>query len=175
MKTEDAISLLQNPEFPQAAGEWADFGCGSGFFTQALAQMLAPGSVIHAVDKDMGAFRVAQLPAHVSVTKREADIATQILPFSGLTGILLANFLHFIRDKVSLVAQMIQYLGKDGIFLVIEYDTDIASRWVPYPLPFGQLKDLFEPAGFRTISRTHTIPSVYQPSGIYGAWIGNKK
>jgi len=36
---------------------WCDLGCGSGTFTIALAQSLASGSTIHAVDLDQEALK----------------------------------------------------------------------------------------------------------------------
>jgi trans-aconitate methyltransferase len=61
MELQAAIDLIQNTfittETPQI---WADLGCGDGTFTTALASLLAPDSVIHAVDKNRRALR--QLP-----------------------------------------------------------------------------------------------------------------
>jgi hypothetical protein len=34
------------------AQTWCDLGCGTGTFTLALATLLSPGSVIHAIDKN---------------------------------------------------------------------------------------------------------------------------
>src|SRR5207247_6318326 len=40
---------------PREDGTWADLGAGEGAFTLALADLLPPGSTIHAVDRDAGA------------------------------------------------------------------------------------------------------------------------
>jgi len=53
MKISEAIALIHNPTLEQnRAQSWCDLGCGTGTFTMALAQSLAPGSTIHAVDLD---------------------------------------------------------------------------------------------------------------------------
>jgi predicted RNA methylase len=53
MKISEATALIRTPLIewvrPQ---DWCDLGCGTGTFTTALAELLAPGSTIHAVDLD---------------------------------------------------------------------------------------------------------------------------
>jgi len=72
---------------------WADLGCGTGTFTLAFADLLAPGSVIHAMDSDASALRKIP-PAHksVSITTHRGDfLKPQIWRFADLDGILMAN------------------------------------------------------------------------------------
>jgi ubiquinone/menaquinone biosynthesis C-methylase UbiE len=53
VKISEAIALIHTPLIEWARPQsWCDLGCGSGTFTTALAQLLAPGSMIHAVDLD---------------------------------------------------------------------------------------------------------------------------
>jgi hypothetical protein len=35
---------------------------------------------------------------------------------------------------------MKNYLGPDGQWIIVEYDTDKANTWVPFPLSFANLK-----------------------------------
>lgn len=52
MTYHDAITLIDNPWLHNGTTptHWADLGCGSGVFTLALADLLAPGSTIEAID-----------------------------------------------------------------------------------------------------------------------------
>lgn len=53
MKITDATALIRTPLIEWARPQsWCDLGSGSGTFTMALAQLLAPSSAIYAVDLD---------------------------------------------------------------------------------------------------------------------------
>jgi trans-aconitate methyltransferase len=56
VKIDQASTLIHTPDIewtrPQS---WCDLGCGGGTFTVALAQSLAPGSTIQAIDLDQSA------------------------------------------------------------------------------------------------------------------------
>ena len=51
MQLSEAIQLIQHPVTKEKSA-YADLGCGNGLFTKALAQLVAPQSVIYAVDKN---------------------------------------------------------------------------------------------------------------------------
>jgi hypothetical protein len=58
MRLRDAIEMLADSAV-EALGvtTWVDLGCGEGTFTLALADVLATGSTIHAMDRDASALR----------------------------------------------------------------------------------------------------------------------
>src|SRR5689334_15358015 len=83
---------------------WADLGCGDGVFTRALATRLAPGSTIHAIDRDRSALK--QLPPEyqgVTVVPHAGDFTTAPLPFPQLDGVLMANSLHYVQRPAAFV------------------------------------------------------------------------
>src|SRR4029453_705710 len=89
MRLRDAIDMLANADV-DALGPtiWADLGCGDGTFTVALADRLASGSLIHAIDLDGSALR--RIPsAHkgVRISTYNGDFMKQPWPFAGLDGI----------------------------------------------------------------------------------------
>lgn len=172
MQLREATALIKNNYLlhREAASVWADFGCGSGLFTRALSHYLKPGSCIYAVDR---ANRPApdKVNTGVDVIPLQADFETDDLPVEKLDGILMANSLHYVKDKQAFLARCKQKFSNET-FLVVEYDTDIpVPRWVPYPLSFSLLTLLFRDAGFNQITRLSERPSSYGRNMMYAALI----
>jgi hypothetical protein len=53
----------------------------------------------------------------------------------------------------------------------VEYDTNEASRWVPYPVSQARLRALFEGAGYTSIRVLRSRPSVFRRARLYSAAI----
>ncbi len=137
---------------------WADLGCGSGTFTRALATVLPMQSQIIAVDKSSQSLPPV-MGNEVGVEFLQADME-QELPLNKLNGILMANSLHYIRDKQAFIRKLEPVLSVRKQWLIVEYDTETANRWVPFPLSFRQLYDLFSSSGYRT-EKINTRQSVF--------------
>jgi SAM-dependent methyltransferase len=151
---------------------WADLGSGEGAFTLALADLLGPGSSIVSVDRDRRAL-LAQERAlgeafpHVALTPFEADFGRPIqLP--PLDGIVMANSLHFSRDKLAVLRLVRGYLRPAGRLVLVEYDADHGNPWVPYPLSYATWEALAGDAGFHETRRLASVPSRFLGS-IYSA------
>jgi ubiquinone/menaquinone biosynthesis C-methylase UbiE len=173
MEPAQAAILLSNDIFDsQQKQKWADLGCGSGTFTLALAGFLQPQSIICAVDTDESALK--QIPGSynsVTIKKMPEDFEKSNLPFKNLDGILMSNSLHYINDKSSLIQRAIGYLKHDGCFLLVEYDTNKANQWVPYPLSFASLTELFNKAGFHSVRKLQEKTSVFGRAKLYSVII----
>lgn len=167
-----AVSLIQSaPISPQPSQTWADLGAGTGTFTLALAELLPESSLIYAIDQNARALR--QIPSQhkqISIEILQADFATADFQLNNLDGILMANALHYIRDKSMLISKLRTYLKANGSFLIVEYETTRANPWVPYPIQFESLQDLFTEMGFSFVEKLGEIPSRYQGK-MYAAWI----
>jgi ubiquinone/menaquinone biosynthesis C-methylase UbiE len=173
MEPAEAINLLSNDSFnyPQPQ-QWADLGCGSGTFTLALAGLLKPQSSIHAIDNNEQALK--QIPAQhnkVLIEKIRADFNQPGISFTGLNGILMANSLHYIKDKDSFIQKSGEWLKEDGSFLLVEYDMTQSNQWVPYPLSFSSAEKLFYKAGFSTIRKLAEIDSRFRRAKLYSLLI----
>jgi ubiquinone/menaquinone biosynthesis C-methylase UbiE len=142
---------------------WADLGSGEGAFTLALADLLGPTASIYTVDRDGRALQV-QVRAlrdafpNVSVTPLIADF-TMPLELPPLDGIVMANSLHFERDKLAVLRLIRGYLHAAGRLVLVEYDTDHGHPWVPFPLSFRSWTTLAAEAGFRETQRLASVPS----------------
>ena len=142
MEHQDAIKLIEKGIEGDQPQRWADLGCGDGVFTLALAMFLPPGSQIFAYD-----LKRQNLPPSlngISIHFERLDFDNGHLPVTDLDGILLANSLHYIKDK----ADLIQWLNVPKFFIV-EYERRSANPWVPYPIPSEELIKLFDSLGYR--------------------------
>jgi SAM-dependent methyltransferase len=174
MRLRDAIDMLAGSGV-EALGPtiWADLGCGDGTFTLALAHLLASGSTVHAMDRDGSAFRrIPSVHKGVRITTHRGDFTSQTWPFADLDGILMANVLHYVENQAAFIRACESHMKSRRRFLIVEYDTSEASRWVPYPIGQTRLTELFEPAGYSSIRVLHSRPSVYRRASLYSAAIG---
>src|SRR6185295_2536320 len=108
MNQKDASEFIlfenKNP-LPQL---WLDLGCGKGLFTLALAGNLPATSKIVAIDKDEKALR--KIPAtvnDVTIQTMAADFVYDALEIKEVDGILIANSLHYVKDKDILLKKLI--------------------------------------------------------------------
>jgi len=173
MQLNEAISLIQHDSFhPQGKQSWADLGCGSGLFTKALANILQPKSTIYAIDMNLPALKKLSSFNNVDIITQQSDFIADDLKLSGLHGILMANSLHYVKNKKELLYKLLGYLQEDHSFLIIEYDTDKpVSTWVPYPIRFESLKNMFLEMRYGSITKMQERPSVYRSGNIYSALI----
>jgi ubiquinone/menaquinone biosynthesis C-methylase UbiE len=151
---------------------WADLGSGQGAFTLALADLLGPSGSIYTVDRDSRALRVQgralrEAFPNVTVAPLVADF-TLPLELPPLDGIVMANSLHFERDKLAVLRLVRGYLHPAGRLVLVEYDTDHGNPWVPFPLSFRIWAALVEEAGVRETRRLGSVPSRFLGS-IYSA------
>jgi SAM-dependent methyltransferase len=169
----DAIKMLADSDV-SALGPttWADLGCGNGTFTLALATLLAAGSTIHAMDRDGSALR--RIPsAHndVRIRTHRGDFMKQTWPFADLDGILMANSLHYVADQAAFIRACEERMTLKRRFLIVEYDTNDASRWVPNPLSQARLTAMFASAGYSSVRILRSRSSIYRRASLYAAVI----
>lgn len=153
-------------------GSWADLGAGEGAFTAALADLLGRGAHITAVDRDSGSIRTlaADMGRRFPATRLEILVAdfSRPIALTDLDGIVMANSLHFIRDKRPVLARVKSMLRPGGRLIVVEYGSDRGNPWVPHPFTFGTWVNMATEAGFERTRQIGSVPSRYLGS-IYSA------
>jgi len=168
MEISEAKLLL--PELTSTRPEiWADLGCGSGTFTYALAEKLSRESKIFAVDRIRQTFSGRYDQTKIDFI--QADFENDDLNISSLDGVLLANALHFVKDKARLIQKLEGYFEQgNGRWIIVEYDHSVPNQWEPYPIPFIQLKLLFSQFGYSKIEKIGERKSVFGGT-MYSAFI----
>ncbi len=153
-------------------GRWADLGAGEGAFTLALADLLGPGANITAVDRDEVSMRglSAEMAKKFPGTELEVVAAdfTRPTSLSSLDGIVMANSLHFVRDKRPVLARVHEMLKPGGRLIVVEYGSDRGNPWVPHPFSYERWVQMAAGAGFERTRMIGTLPSRYLGS-MYSA------
>ena len=153
MNHADLLALLRGG-LDAKGGRWVDLGAGEGAFTLALAELLGPEARIIAIDRDATALR----EIGDGIETRVADF-TKPLGLSDLDGVVMANSLHFVRDKLRVLGAVRQMLKPDGRLIMIEYGSDRGNPWVPYPMSYRTWERIAGEAGFAGTVLLHTVPS----------------
>jgi len=172
MRLRDAVEMLAGSDVAALVPTtWADLGCGDGTFTVALASVLAPGSIIHAMDRDSSVLRgIPSVHNEVRITTHVGDFSHP-WPFTDVDGILMANSLHYVEHQAVFIRSCERQMNARRRFLIVEYDTDKANAWVPYPLSRTRLKSLFARVDCPGAVFLHSRPSVYRRAPLYSALI----
>ena len=162
MNHQDHVDLLRNA-IGTAGTRWADFGSGDGAFTLALRDLLGPAAEIFSIEKDRVRldaqkrnFR-SMFPQssvqfiHADFTQspplRYGDALQSLNPsISSLDGIVMANSLHYFKDKEKILRHVRGFLKPNGALLLVEYNVDSGNLWVPHPfVRRGEHKGAFCP------------------------------
>ena len=168
MSHDEAVDFLKPAAIwsPQVE-TWADLGCGEGIFTLALADFLAGGSSVFAVDQKKSLKPTTM--SRVNIQFIRADFSSDSYSFPLLDGIIMANSLHYISDQHSMATKLVRLLKPNGKVIVIEYDTNHANRWVPFPLNFEKLGQLLRHNHFVSIEKFNERKSAYNTGTMYAA------
>lgn len=160
MNHTDHVNLLRPANLTQG-GVYADFGAGSGAFTLALREIVGLDATIYAVDKDKSSLRELEnshrarfnstgglilLPKDFSRPLDASTGSAQRIP--PLDGIVMANSLHFFKDKEKILRHVSGFLKPNGALILIEYNVDRGNLWVPHPLTLETFQSLAPKSGF---------------------------
>ena len=143
----DHVALIRDG-LDGAGPRWLELGAGSGAFTLALVDLLGDAARVVALDRDAAALRT--LEQATAGASRRASVRTIVGDFTrpmpvepaSFDGVLMANSLHFVRDKVPVLRAAIDTLRPGGRFLIVEYGSDRGNPWVPWPIGYASWEKL---------------------------------
>jgi len=171
MELKEAVRLIKHEKASEVE-HWLDLGSGNGLFSLALTEYLVDGSTISCIDKNAAALK--QVPVkqnNITIEKIPIDFIKDEWPVKQADGIMMANALHFVKDKHAFLQKAISYLKNRHSFLIVEYDSENGNQWVPHPISYGSLQKFFAEAGYASISHLGEMRSIYNRSNIYAALI----
>ncbi len=137
----------------------ADIGCGVGWFTFRLADLVGPEGRVHALDIQPRAVGVVEARAsdpavnpHANVSPRLSDVDDCGLAHDSVDVVFLAHlgfYLHaeLLDENVRWMESLVRALGSDGQLVVLEY--------VPPGFTNQHLVPHFERVGFTLASSEH--------------------
>jgi ubiquinone/menaquinone biosynthesis C-methylase UbiE len=135
----------------------ADFGCGSGYFSLAMANLVKPSGKIIALDiwqpaLDALGFRVKLEGLSNVIQTKWANLEQE--KGSGLENnscdlVLVANILFEIEDKNTLIQEAKRILKNNGYLVIIEWQPDkLPSKEMLFPISKEEAMTLVEKEGF---------------------------
>jgi SAM-dependent methyltransferase len=168
MTLQEATDLIR-PGITPNSGTWADIGAGTGIFTQALMEILDEGKVI-ALDKSPHAlYKIVNRTSKIVLDIMEADFDNP-LHLPPLDGIIMANALHYAKDHLVVLKNVLSSLKPGGTLLLIEYETDKPNPpWVPNPVPLKRFQELCKSVGLNEPEIIGKKKSIYSDGEMYVA------
>jgi len=172
----DHMRLLR-PAVTTKKQVWADLGSGDGAFTLALRELGGEATEIYSVDIDES--RLALQKKHFDEMFPGSKVHffhenfTQPLDIPMMDGIIMANSLHYIENKIPFLIDLKEYLKPTGKLLIVEYNSEAGNRWVPYPLSLQALGKLCQETGFLPPQKIGSQPSEFLKE-IYSAVMQKK-
>jgi len=163
MDHNDHVNLLRPANLIQG-GTYADFGAGSGAFTLALREVVGLEATIYAVDKNRASLNQLD-SAHRARFNSSRNLIllpndfSRPLELPPLDGIVMANSLHFFKDKEKILRHIHGFIKPSGALLIVEYNVDSGNLWVPHPLTFESYRKLAPRAGFTEPQFLAKMPS----------------
>ena len=133
--------------------EVVEFGCGTGYYTKAIARNALRVLATDLSDEmlDMARVNLKEFP---NVTIEKADCEGAAYPPERFDAVIMANVLHIIEDPRKALRESFRILKKRGLIIVISY-TDYGMNWydkmqlgIRYFLTFG----MPPPWGLRSFS-----------------------
>jgi len=168
-------ALLDALDFGQSLGDIADFGCGYGTFTLALAERAA--GAVYAIDSDSAMLQLtvdrSRAAGRSNVVPIESDLLAHgsSLAAASVDGVIIAHLLHGEdAENVALLAEACRVLRPHGSLGVIHWRRDVETPRGP-PLAIrpdlDQIAAWVEEAGFPADGIDRRILGVYH-WGILG-------
>ena len=108
-------------------GDVIEFGCGTGYFTKAIAQNAECVIATDLSDEMLGVART-QLKAFQNITIQKADCENVSFPSGKFDTVFMANVIHFIENPFEALQESYRILKDGGLLLLVDY-TGYSMKW----------------------------------------------
>jgi ubiquinone/menaquinone biosynthesis C-methylase UbiE len=108
-------------------GEVVEFGCGTGYFTRAIAKNAKHVFATDLSDEMLEVSRVHLGEVH-NVTIQKANCESTSYPSGRFETIVMANVLHIIEDPLKALQESWRILKDGGLLIAVSY-TDYGLSW----------------------------------------------
>lgn len=98
-----------------------DLGCGPGWATMDLADLVGPDGRVHAIDRSRRFLDALEARASRQVTVYEQDLSTSALPFRDADGLWARWVFAFVPNPRDLLARAVASLKPGGTIVLHEY------------------------------------------------------
>jgi ABC-2 type transport system ATP-binding protein len=113
-------SILTRLSGEQDLGDAIEFGCGTGYFTRAIA-----GNARHVVATDLSGEMLevaqSQLSEFPNVTIRKADCASTDSPAEVFDTVLMVNLIHVLDDPLPCLQESHRLLRREGRLIAVDF------------------------------------------------------
>jgi ubiquinone/menaquinone biosynthesis C-methylase UbiE len=141
-----------------------DMGCGNGFYTLELAEMVGADGIVYAVDIQQEMLRLLEARAEKTDLKNIRPILGSLidprLPKGKLDLILCVDVYHEFSHPEHMLAAMHKSLKKDGRLVLVEFrqeDPKVPIKELHKMSKKQILKEL-QPNGFKLVEQFNKLP-----------------
>lgn len=120
-------------------GDVVEFGCGTGFFTKAIARNARQ---VVATDLSDEMLEVArdQLGEFQNVIIQKADCANSNFRAEGFDSVLIANLIHVLDDPAPCLEESHRILRNGGLLIAVDFTSYRMNVWTTMKLGLRYLK-----------------------------------
>ena len=148
-------------------GSAADVGCGIGYFTLPIAEMIGSEYTVYGLDTS------EQMLAEVKdrVGKKQLSNVSTIrtdeydfkLEDASVTYVLMANVLHEVSDRVRFLQEASRILTQNGRIALLDYEKNesIPGPPIHHRISRDEAKKLLDQTGFELLSETEFADQFY--------------
>jgi len=112
-------AILERLSEERNLGDALEFGCGTGYFTRALAGQARQVIATDLSDEMLQVART-QLSEYYNVTVQKADCAITDFPADRFDTVLLANLVHVIANPLPCLLESYRILKRAGLLIVVD-------------------------------------------------------
>ena len=115
--------LFEEPDL----GEVIEFGCGTGFFTKAIAKKARNVFATDLSDEMLEMARI-QLKEFQNITIQKANCEDTSFPSGRFDTVFMANLIHVLINPIKTLQESNQILKNGGLLLIVDF-TGYSMNW----------------------------------------------